>query len=238
MKNLAHLTHEEMVRLIDGELDAIAQARVETHLANCAECLKRYEDLAEFSGALNHAIETVLVPVPAAARPRLEAAMEQRASIPALRPIPWWQWAAMAAGLALVFLLLGQMRTRQPERDFQETHAKMEPAPTVPAAPAPITAKKPSVARAKHALPTAARPVNDDSTFENAFIRLPYSDPSLPVNTADIVRVEIPLSALASSGVVRTQPGTADTLVKADVLLGLDGQPSAIRLVSARMITN
>jgi hypothetical protein len=67
---------------------------------------------------------------------------------------------------------------------------------------------------------------------------LPYSDPSLPINTADIVRVEIPLSALASSGIIRTQPGTADALVKADVLLGMDGQPSAIRLVSAHMDTN
>jgi hypothetical protein len=73
---------------------------------------------------------------------------------------------------------------------------------------------------------------------DNAFIRLPYSDPSLPINPADIVRVEIPLSALANTGIIRAQPGTADALVKADVLLGLDGQPSAIRLVSATMITH
>jgi hypothetical protein len=238
MKNFAHLTHEEMVRLIDGELDAMAQARAETHLANCAGCLQRYEDLAEFSEALHHAIETIPVAIPPAARQRLEAAMEQRSGVPALRPIPWWQWAAMAAGLALVFLLLGRTQVRQSRHASPEMHARVEPVRSAIAEPDPIPLKKPNVRKASPVSSAPAHPVNDESTFENAFIRLPYSDPALPLNTADVVRVEIPLSALASSGVIRTQPGTADALVKADVLLGLDGQPSAIRLVSARMITN
>ena len=237
MKNLAHVTHEEMVRLIDGEMDAITQGRVETHLANCAECLKEYEELAEFSEALNHAIETIPAAVPPAARQRLEAAIEHRASAPGLRPIPWWQWAAVAACLALAFLLLGRARTPQPERASPEMRVTAQPTPPAIAEPVPAVAKS---SRAKHAAARHNSPAATVSEypFDNAFIRLPYSDPSLPINTADMIQVEIPLSALARSGIIRTQPGSADALVKADVLLGLDGQPSAIRLVSAHMITN
>lgn len=236
MKNLAHLTYEEMVRLLDSELDAVGQARIETHLANCAECLKRYESLAEFSETLSHAIETLPIVVPPAARQRLETAIEQRATITLMRPIRWWPWAAVAAGLILVLFLLHSRRSSLVgARPAAPSIAKSTPLETTPAS---RTIPKPAVAKTRSAAPSASRRVNQDSSFDNAFIRLPYSDPSLPINTADIVRVEIPLSALASSGVIRTQPGTADALVKADVLLGLDGQPSAIRLVSATMITH
>ncbi|HXE14406.1 MAG TPA: zf-HC2 domain-containing protein [Bryobacteraceae bacterium] len=230
MKNLAHLTYEEMVRLIDSEIDTAAQARVETHLANCAECLKRYEDLAEFSETLSHAIETIPVAVPAAAHQRLEAAMEQRAGITPMRPIRWWQWAAVAAGLVVTLFLLHSRRS---------SFVRVEPAAPANTEPAPVVAKSnPVEARPVSPVAVHHKPRQQSSNLDNAFIRLPYSDPSLPINTADVIRVEIPLSALASSGVIRTQPGTADALVKADVLLGLDGQPSAIRLVSATMITH
>lgn len=239
MKNLVHLTHEEMVCFIDGEMDAVAQGRVETHLANCAECLTRYEEFAEFSGVLNHAIETIPIAVPPAARQRVEAAIEQRVNLPALQPIPWSRWAAVAAGLLITLFLLHHTSAPLPERAISETRARAQPTRPAFAAPAPAIAKS-NRDEARAASPVAVHhiPRQQRSNVDNAFIRLPYSDPSLPINTADIVRVEIPLSALASSGIIRTQPGTADALVKADVLLGLDGQPSAIRLVSAHMDTN
>lgn len=232
MKHFAHLTNEEMVRFVDGEIDAVAQARVETHLANCAECLKRYEEFAELSEVLNHAIETIPVAIPPAARQRLEAAMKQRAGLPALRPIPWWQWAAVAASLLITLLLLRFPHSPQPEH-----RVGAKPASPATTAPAPAIAKSDHV---KHlgAMPVKRHSAEHQSSVDNAFIRLPYSDPSLPINTADIVRVEIPLSALSNTGIIRIQPGAGDALVKADVLLGLDGQPSAIRLVSASMITN
>jgi hypothetical protein len=39
------------------------------------------------------------------------------------------------------------------------------------------------------------------------------------------------LSSLANVGLVHADPEGGDPLVDADVLLGLDGQPSAIRLL-------
>ncbi|HEX6545169.1 MAG TPA: zf-HC2 domain-containing protein [Bryobacteraceae bacterium] len=236
MKNLVHLTHEEMVLLIDGELDAVAQGRVETHLADCAECLKRYEDLAEFSGVLNHSIESFPVAVPPGARQRLEAAMGQHPAIRPMRPIRWWQWAAVAAGLIIMLALLHPRRSSPVEvKPASPSVAKSTPSQTAPVSSA---IPKPTITKKRPLAPSASHRAKQDPSFENAFIRLPYSDPSLPINTADVVRVEIPLSALANSGVIRTPPGTADALVKAEVLLGLDGQPSAIRLVSARMDAN
>jgi hypothetical protein len=41
------------------------------------------------------------------------------------------------------------------------------------------------------------------------------------------------LSMLAHAGVIQMSPGAPDAPVEADLLLGIDGQPYAVRLVSA-----
>lgn len=232
MKNAAHLTHEEMVRSLDGELASSEQAAVETHLANCEECLKRYESLAEVSERLRHVIETASVSASAQARERLAVSVEQSEDGARVRPPALWKWAAAAAGLAIILLVIVQQRPRS----VQETVARK----TAPRS-AQLDAKE-----TVHALPPAtedahsprrrpAQAVRRDkgsfSPVEGAFIRLPYSDPSLPIQASDVVHVEMRLSSLANAGVIRAAPGPGDPLVRADVLLGMDGQPSAIRLV-------
>jgi hypothetical protein len=103
--------------------------------------------------------------------------------------------------------------SREPQNAPRETDVHQ-------AAPAQALLKKPR-------RPSSRHPYRPD----NGFIRLPYSDPSLPIDSSDVVRVQLRLSALANSGVVRALPGAGDPLVQADVLLGLDGQPSAIRIL-------
>jgi hypothetical protein len=43
------------------------------------------------------------------------------------------------------------------------------------------------------------------------------------------------LSSLTNAGVIHVVPGTPDNWVQADVLLGIDGEPSGIRLVSPKL---
>jgi hypothetical protein len=66
------------------------------------------------------------------------------------------------------------------------------------------------------------------------FIGLPYSNPELPISSSRIVQMEIPVSSLTDAGIVVTpvsdEPHEGSVL--ADVLLGADGEPRAVHVVS------
>ena len=66
---------------------------------------------------------------------------------------------------------------------------------------------------------------------EPEFLRIPYSSPLDPHERAEIVRVEMPVSAFAAAGI---QIATADTGAKAqaDVVIGQDGMARAVRVIS------
>ena len=66
----------------------------------------------------------------------------------------------------------------------------------------------------------------------NEFVPLPYSNPYLPMQAADIVHIRMQLSTLESVGLVPITQAPGDDWVRADVLLGMDGEPFAIRLAS------
>jgi hypothetical protein len=68
------------------------------------------------------------------------------------------------------------------------------------------------------------------------FIALPYSNPDLPVSAPRIVQMQVPVSSLTDIGIA-LDPVTNDALnqdrsVLADVLLGADGQPMGVHVVS------
>jgi hypothetical protein len=232
MKNLAHLTQEEMVQAMDGELASNAQAELELHLANCEDCLNRFERLVQLSESLKHVVETALVSVPPQARDRLTASIEASRSEVRVRPPALWKWAAAAAGLAILMLLLVQQRPGA-VREIAATKTEPPSARREPAVAAHALPSRTREARSpRHRPAKTARQIKADFfSIEGAFIRLPYSDPSLPIQASDIIHVEVPLSSLANAGVIRAAPVPGDPLVRADVLLGMDGQPSAIRLV-------
>ena len=64
----------------------------------------------------------------------------------------------------------------------------------------------------------------------NSFIALPFSDSALPLGDATVVRVQMAVEQLQSTGLpmLDARPGTS---VEADVLVGIDGLPRGIRLV-------
>jgi hypothetical protein len=68
------------------------------------------------------------------------------------------------------------------------------------------------------------------------FIALPYSNPDLPVSAPRIVQMQVPVSSLTDVGIA-VEPVANDLLnqdraVLADVLLGADGQPMGVHVVS------
>jgi hypothetical protein len=62
------------------------------------------------------------------------------------------------------------------------------------------------------------------------FFALPFSDASLPLSQAAVIRVELPRSALAMTGLPVDEDRRSER-VDADVVVGADGLARAIRFV-------
>jgi hypothetical protein len=141
-------------------------------------------------------------------------------------------WRRWGAGAAVFVILVGgilgwrALRPGSPGVDVRQ-------APAAPAAPVATIAK--SVLPVPPAVPMkparrqrpAARVVRPAG-----FVALPGSAGLPEFESGTIVRLELSLASLPSYGVDITRAG-ADRPVEADVLVGQDGQPRAIRLVSS-----
>lgn len=103
----AHLSEEELSRLQDGELPR-AEA---SHVAQCAQCSSRLEDLR--SGAAAYALYRDFVQPRATPAPRpwptLHALIAQNEARASARARRWW-WAAPAAATVLGVMLVAWLR--------------------------------------------------------------------------------------------------------------------------------
>jgi hypothetical protein len=238
MTDGTHVNDGQLVRAIDGEMSAAEHAEFEAHLVRCDACLERYETLAELSNEIERAIDATAVQAPRGAREQLvkKLAGEQvTAVIPQPALSRWWWAAAVAASAAVLYVALGAPKQAafKPDAGVAQHDMQAQPAP-------PMVEKAPAVPAKEFQQPnrTVARASGRnqhvaESADTSAFIRLPYVDAAEPMQAAGLVRVQMKLSMLANAGVIRMMPGASDAPVQADLLLGLDGQPYAIRLVSA-----
>jgi hypothetical protein len=240
MSDVTHVTDRHLARAIDGEMTAEEHAEFEAHLVRCDACLERWEALAEFWNEIERAIDTTPVKAPRGAREQLvEALAGERTNTPAraARRIPGWYWAAaIAATAAILFFASREPKQAAPKQDVARHQIEANPAPVatrLPDSPALPAQDSGQPARRKAARNEGSRQQTAGNAETSAFIRLPYVDAAQPMQTAGLVRVQMRLSMLANAGVIRMMPGASDGPVQADVLLGLDGQPYAIRLVSA-----
>jgi hypothetical protein len=166
----------------------------------------RLKELAEVDEAL-HAPDRVEAKLLAAFRPRGRS--------------NWWVFAAVAAA---VVLTAGVAWTLRPAPALEL--ALTRPAP--PAAP-PVAVQKAAVVRPPRRAPRPA-PVEREVVTE--FIPMTPGESFSEDEPARLVRVRMPRAALASFG-LQVYEGWNSEKVQADVLLGQDGTPRAIRLVNA-----
>ena len=89
-----------------------------------------------------------------------------------------------------------------------------------------------SVAAAAVLLIGTSRPV---APTPAPFIEIPYVAPLAPYERASVVRMDVPVAALIAVGfqVHGSEPGAT---ISADVLVGQDGRPRAVRLISERSV--
>lgn len=204
-----HLTDDLLVRAIDDELSSRETAVVESHLAACEFCKRRQTGILRISGD----IEALVAAAASEASPHHREALIQRLdTVPAHNFVSStrkksmqtiWWGAGIAAAVVLAVLFASRL-----------VHGPGQ----------------------GHVTISAFSPGTTLQVDGETFIPLPYSNPDLPITAPHIVEMQVPVASLASAGLVfepvSNGAGT-DRSVLADVLMGLDGQPLGVHVLSA-----
>lgn len=241
-----------VVDLARGQMmDAGAREGGLAHARECARCgarLAAEQRLTTGMRALAASDEAAGAPV--ALEATLRAAFRQQVARPAAgaltRRFPVWPLVA-AAGILVALGLIINSWIRQPPSPRPRVEVSGPPAP----APSPTreeptppelaeSRRPPRVRRSARRPGDAARRLNPAPMADEAevgevevatgFLPLIYDGLLPPLESGQVIRVEVPRFALISYG-LPLNAERADEPIKADVLLGQDGLARAIRLV-------
>ncbi|MBV9265245.1 MAG: zf-HC2 domain-containing protein [Acidobacteriaceae bacterium] len=212
MSRLGHLDMDLLVRAIDDELSAGERMEVESHLGGCDACRARYRELAALSVRLEQLVRKPYGSVGfAEKRAQLDARLvEQEGAFgykrkrqQAAQRLRWAVVIAASVILGLAVLPLANHGSRR----------------------IPVTA-------ANYESPAVG-------TFEvsgETFVVLPYSNSDLPMDAPHIVEMQVPVSSLTEAGLVvepvSAQAANPNGSVLADVLLGEDGEPLGVHVIT------
>jgi hypothetical protein len=208
-------------------VDAPTRAGLAVHVESCARCRHLLDSqirLSAAAGAVTDEASRWNAPF------RVEQAVmaEVRSvRVPRRRRVVYGlAGAAIAASLMLVWAV---NRSAPSPRMAKSVRAPMIVAPPVEEVSKTFPLG-PVVRQAVHRKAAPARPA------EQPFIAIPYTMPLEPYERADVVRVDLPVTALIAAGV---PVGVTDPSARAetDVLVGQDGRARAVRLVSISMVS-
>ena len=214
----------------------------ERHLETCFGCKAWREGQVRLSGALR-AISTdadevaISADVELALGTEFERVLGKQTALRTARPLRWpvfWTRAAWAGALAAT-VVLGWVVTRPTQPPVISRNATV-PAP-LPSAPTPVKGRARSAAPPSGAIrasrvqrPVKTAPVPADEP-EQPFVEVPFTLPFAPGERADVVRADVPVSALIAAGFKMhySDPGAS---ALADVVVGSDGRAHAVRILS------
>ena len=190
----------------DGRLDHVRECPA------CAALLNRQRNLA--LGLRRLAADWRPVEAPARVESRLTAAFLGQAGLTVLHPaIRWWvpvaTWAMATA--AVVALAMFLVRDRQ----------VVAPAHRTASSRVQLAAVEP---------PADFEMLGDASDTESDFIPLPNAERIEPNEELNVVRVEVPRSAMIALGYAVSEDRASEP-VEAEVVLGADGLARAVRFL-------
>ena len=208
MKKPQHLSNEFLVRFIDDELPMADTKAAEGHLQSCAECKQRLAQMEEVSKSLECFALGMRLQYSEAERETLVVLLDTEAHVSSQKPqrvLERFVWGmALAASLAMGVLIAPHLRKTQP-----------------------------SVSANGDGKQSAGLLQVDGETF----VPLPYSNPDLPL-AHHIVEMQVAVASLADAGVhfeaISNEVAGNNDSVLADVLLGIDGQPLGVHVLTAQ----
>jgi hypothetical protein len=184
------------------------------HVRKCAACaalLNRQRTLT--LGLRRLAADWQCVEAPARVESRLTAAFLGQAGRTVLRPAArWWvpvaTWAT--AAVAVIALAMFLARDRHVVPAHRTTSSRVELAAVEP--------------------PADLETLGDSSDTDNDFIPMPNAARIEPNEDLDLVRVEVPRSAMIALGYAVSEDRASEP-VEAEVVLGADGLARAVRFL-------
>jgi len=232
------------------EVDVLSDARA--HQAECSSCSLRLHDEEMLTRGLHSvAVEMNSWQASEATEQSLLASFRQHSVVVPLTSTrsyrPYWL-TAVAAILLIVFGLVAVVwkGSNQPKnqlavqpgpqapKQIKDNENLVEPDNQVANLPAPSKPKRnftPRVLQTRNSKGNKAEnTVANHAEVATDFMPLGYLNPALLQDGGQIVRVEVPRTTMASFG-LPVNMDRYNERVKADVLLGVDGLPHAIRFV-------
>jgi Putative zinc-finger len=236
-----HEYQEAIVDFARRALDEDGERRLRSHLDGCAACSDRLRLQILLTDRLKAVAAAAADEVPSSALETelleqfvSEHATPAGATVPASTTVrrlsPWIKVAAaiVCAAVPLAWWLLpGSTRREHPARASIDLPRQQAAVPTPSPAP-PTAAAIPSPAPVTKP-PRPRRPAR--VIHPEGFIPLPASAGLPAFESGEIVRMEVPLTWLSTYG-VQVSPDLGNRPVQADLLVGQDGHPRAIRLVT------
>jgi hypothetical protein len=203
------LTWDLIVRAADKELLPLEEQRAMAHLESCADCRHEFDEIRRVSAHIQSTVDATTITAVRFERQRLEAELEKQDAAKPARHAPERVMLRFGWGMAIAATLaLGIIIAPKPK----------------------IVIETPPVAQAANTVSSAIEV--DGETF----IALPYSNPDLPASAPRIVQMQVPVSSLSDIGIslehIASEVSGQDRSVLADVLLGADGQPLGVHVVS------
>jgi anti-sigma factor RsiW len=207
-KRDAHLADDLLVRAMDDELFPSESAYVELHLSHCDGCRQRYQDLNLLSGRIE-ALAASIAPLPPAygrvfLERKLDTVSPQVASAAHAKVMRRFGWGMAVAATLAIGIIFAPGKLDNPK-----------------AVADPISSR---------------RSIETFDVNGETFVALPYSNSDLPVSSSHIVEMQVPMSSLTDAGVafesISSQQTAVDHSVLADVLIGMDGQPLGVHVLS------
>lgn len=257
-----HALREAIVELArTGDAGAGTRAAIESHLEHCSRCTALIVRERQLSDGLRALAAATTAAAPGVMERRLlDVFVERQAAahstVAIAGPSSARRWLAAAAALLLTAGLMAWLWTARngAGRDVRDT-ANTVAAPlqkevqkeVQKEAPRPGSLREPDAVaravadtdRASHSVaadrprPSATRGRARPSPVVRAagFVALPGAVGLPDFESGQIIRMEIPLTSLPTYG-IEIQPDAQGVPVEADLLVGQDGQPRAIRLVT------
>ena len=235
-------------------IDAASRAAGTAHVEICGRCASRLADERALSAGLKSlAVSDEGRAAPASVEAALLEAFRAQASNPPARRLPvrsrsWPRWTLAAAAILIALGLIvyraiqnepqkddkaviKKTTTPQPsvDREEQVVNDAVEPGPRHgPRAPRPRRGIRPRLI--KPFIIDGFTTYAKDSEYATDFFPLSYGGDQRPMESGEVIRVQMPRSALIAFG-LPVNVERADVPVKADLLVGEDGLARAIRFV-------